>query len=976
MIQKSSFQPKQVGWVGVVGGVMLTLYPAVSLAQVTGDGTLGTRVNGSAIAPCTGTCIITNGATRGSNLFHSFRQFSLPNGDFAGFITTPAIQNVIVRVTGVGQPFISNINGTIATSNSANFFLLNPNGIVFGPGATLNIGGSFLATTANRMQFMDGTEFRTNDPAPLLTVSVPIGLQMGQTPGEIRMQRSVFSAGQTDRFSDFALVGGNMTLDNSVIQTPGRQITLSAVGENGSIGLGLNGDRLRTELAPETSRRDVTLTNRTVLSANAGNLIISAENLTVTERSELQSLTLGRGNAGNILIDVRDRLLFDRSVATSSVRSGATGNGGNIRVTAGSLSFTNTARLSASTSGIGNAGNISVEVRDLASFDDSYLSGVVNRTGVGNGGNVSVSAGTLSLTNGGQLVAETNGKGDAGNILINARDQVILNGFSPNEEFSSGVFNGVAPSGVGKGGAIDIVTNSLSLTNGALLFSVVGGTGNAGNIRIVARDLVSLDGASPNGTISAITSSVAPTGIGNGSDINISASSLFLSNEAGLISNTAGQGNAGNILVNAREQISLDNALIDSSVTPTGNGQGGEIRLFTGSLILTNGAYLNSKIAGQGKAGNIQVQATNLEVIGGSQFLTITTGSASAGNIVLKVQERVTLTGANSGLFASTTARSTGNGGSITIDPRTVLIQDGAAIAVGSQGKGTGGNITIQADGLELRDRGSITAETASAQGGNITLDVKDLMLLRRNSLISATAGTAQAGGDGGNITIRTPFIIGVLGENSDITANAFSGRGGNITITTNAIFGLQFQPKLTPFSDITASSQFGLSGTVAINMLNIDPNRGLATLPIKLSDSSKQIGQQCSRRTRDNKFVVLGSGGVPLGPEDALGGSEALVELVELGQRGVQGAEFRSPEMGSLGVRGDSPIHRSAERALTKRSPNVSRRSPSIQLPIVEAQGLIVGTDGGGELVANAPSTNPVNVWITPVPCQAFQGK
>ncbi|KAM3104921.1 two-partner secretion domain-containing protein, partial [Phormidesmis sp. 146-33] len=115
-----------LSWVGAIGGVLLAVYPTATLAQVAGDGTLGTEVNGSAIAPCTGACIITNGATRGNNLFHSFQQFSLPDGDLAGFVTDPTIQNVIVRVTGQGDAFISNINGTIATSNPANFFLLNP----------------------------------------------------------------------------------------------------------------------------------------------------------------------------------------------------------------------------------------------------------------------------------------------------------------------------------------------------------------------------------------------------------------------------------------------------------------------------------------------------------------------------------------------------------------------------------------------------------------------------------------------------------------------------------------------------------------------------------------------------------------------------------------------------------------------------------------------------------------------------------
>ncbi|MDX2230564.1 MAG: filamentous hemagglutinin N-terminal domain-containing protein [Leptolyngbyaceae cyanobacterium bins.349] len=199
------------------------LLPSVTQAQIQADPTLGTVATPftpGACAEAGGICDITNGTARGANLFHSFRQFSLPNGDRASFITDPAIQNVIVRVTGVGQPFISNINGTIETLDPAfnpvsrNFFLLNPNGIVFGPGARLLIGGSFLATTAERMLFQDGTVFNTHDRtvAPLLTVSVPVGLQIGQLPADIQMRGSRLLSGTRDNFADFALIGGNILL--------------------------------------------------------------------------------------------------------------------------------------------------------------------------------------------------------------------------------------------------------------------------------------------------------------------------------------------------------------------------------------------------------------------------------------------------------------------------------------------------------------------------------------------------------------------------------------------------------------------------------------------------------------------------------------------------------------------------------------------------------------------------------------------
>ncbi len=212
----------------VASGLPLTWLAVTSfaVAQVTPDGTLGTRVNGSLTSPCTGVCIITDGITRGGNLFHSLNQFSLPNNDVATFLTIPTIQNVIVRITGLGEPFISNINGTIQTSSSINFFLLNPNGIVFGPGVRLNIGGSFLATTASSMHFQDGTQFKTTAPTPLLTVSAPIGLEFTEVPKNIRMQSSSLSAEQNSNFSNFALVGGDILLNDTSIQTTNNRVEL------------------------------------------------------------------------------------------------------------------------------------------------------------------------------------------------------------------------------------------------------------------------------------------------------------------------------------------------------------------------------------------------------------------------------------------------------------------------------------------------------------------------------------------------------------------------------------------------------------------------------------------------------------------------------------------------------------------------------------------------------------------------------
>jgi large exoprotein involved in heme utilization and adhesion len=223
-------------------------------------------------------------------------------------------------------------------------------------------------------------------------------------------------------------------------------------------------------------------------------------------------------------------------------------------------------------------------------------------------------------------------------------------------------------------------------------------------------------------------------------------------------------------------------------------------------------------------------------------------------------------------------------------------MQDKGRITVDSAGRGRGGNIQLTANRLDL-DRATIFAETASTQGGNIQIQARDLLLLRRNSFISTTAGTAQAGGDGGNITINAGFIVGVLSENSDIRANAFTGNGGRVNITAQGIYGLKFQPKDTPTSDITASSQFGISGTVTLNTLNLDPNRGLVQLSADLVDPANQISQGCAAtgRQSSNRFVVTGRGGLSPDPTEALNQTAVWREPGSGGQKPIQNLKFKT---------------------------------------------------------------------------------
>jgi filamentous hemagglutinin family protein len=224
---------------------------AQSRSRIAADRTLR---NPSKVRPNRETVVITGGTRSGDNLFHSFREFSVGRGGVASFQEiAPDVTNIFSRVTGSAA---SDIRGVIearqldGSISPANFFLINPNGIQFGPNASLNIGGSFLATTAERINFADNAQFSAVNPqdAPLLRVNVPVGLQFGQSPGEIRSQAGANLALETpdDPITGglqvppgrtLALVGGRVNLPGTFIRAVGGRIELGSVASHGSVSL-------------------------------------------------------------------------------------------------------------------------------------------------------------------------------------------------------------------------------------------------------------------------------------------------------------------------------------------------------------------------------------------------------------------------------------------------------------------------------------------------------------------------------------------------------------------------------------------------------------------------------------------------------------------------------------------------------------------------------------------------------------------
>ncbi|MGA7937278.1 MAG: S-layer family protein [Kovacikia sp.] len=956
-----------------------SLAPAVpGMAQVTSDGTLSTTVSqvGSDFT-------ITNGNQVGNNLFHSFSQFSVPTGGSAFFNNAVTIQNIFARVTGGS---LSNINGLIQANGTANLFLLNPAGILFGPNASLNMGGSFVASTANSLRFSDGSEFSAVNPAasPLLTVSIPIGLQFGSNPASITNQSQASLGGATNVFGlpagltllsnrTLALVGGAINLTNGNITIPGGRIELGSVGSNSFVGLASIPDGYTLQYNQVQNRQDMQLQDSIldVTGPGGGNIRLWGRNINLSG-SGVFAITAGANPGGSIDVQA-EQLILDASAIQAVTVTGA--QGGDVNLTVNRLGLSNGSVVSAETETGGAGGNLTIQANAIQLVESAI--GTETR-GNGNAGNVTINTGSLLASNSG-IAANTFGRGQGGALRLTAVGRVELLDQSDLTAQASDLnpATGQLTANVGNAGNMEIRADQLVVREGSqIATSTFGNAGKAGDIGIVA-NTIDLQGRLPLRS-SGIFSQVETGAVSQGGNLTLTTQTLNLQDGAQIGTSTRAAGAAGNIVVQASNQLGVQGSPdtgIFAQVEPNATGRGGDIRIDTPQFVL-NGGTISATTAGTGQGGNVQINTVALQARNGGQVQSATLGFAPGGTLTIQASASVDLLGTDPlGQFPTgflTSTRGNAPAGNLNLTTSQLRIQDGARISASSQGTGPGGNLTIRVAQVELtgtaangearsglfveatgsgragnidlisqslllNQRGTISASTASDDGGNIHLQVADLVLMRHGSLISATAGTASGNGNGGNIRIDTTFLVAAPNENSDIVANAFRGRGGNIQITAQSVIGIKPQDRLTPFSDITASSEFGLNGTVVLNTPNTDPSRGLSELPASIVDSSKLIVQGCGVQNAStySRFVVTGRGGLPADPAALPTESDTLSDL-------------------------GTPLTPIADRP--SNLPTTALADPKsagldAPPPLIEAQGWIVDAKGQIILVAQAAS-------------------
>ncbi|MBW4492149.1 MAG: S-layer family protein [Oscillatoria princeps RMCB-10] len=920
-----------------------------SHAQIIPDATLPLH---STVTPDGSTLRIEGGTRAGGNLFHSFQEFSVKTGSEAFFNSAPDISNILTRVTG-GK--ISNIDGSVRAGGTANLFLINPAGIIFGPNARLNIGGSFIGSTASSIKFADGSHFSATSPAapPLLAVNVPVGLQFGGNPGKIvnqsRAAGAPFPAGQlpvaqippeipllfanagleVQPGQSLALIGGNIQLEGGNLTALGGGIHLGSVASPGLVSLNA------TPVGLSPNYENIEKFGNIELGAGAkintsglgsGRIEITGGNVTLSN-SRLVAITLGNMDGRGIDISANSLRVGEGSqIYTSTVGSGV---GGAVNIRASDS-------VEMSGTGFESYQQILSEYLTTGTINpfDPNFSLITGTTGGGAAGDVTIDAGRLLLLrNGFVAIAGTLGAAKGGNITLRA-GTVELAG--------SGIANGTVRGSAGSAGDITIEAGRVTLRDGAAVSALTLGDGASGNIAIRATETVEFLSPPAGSVATTLITTEALDGTGKAGDITIDTGRLIISDGGGITSSNGGAigqtvisetgGPAGNLTIRARESVEVSGF---SPILATGSrGQsflssvtlnsypGGNISISAPRLTVRNGGLISAASAGSGKAGDITIDAQKVEV----------TGSDNPAQFVSQIQASV------GRIFRFQNPNYSGNAGELNIKTGSLTVSDGGLITVSNLGTGNTGTLNVVADSVRLNSGGKLEANTNSGAGGNLSIQTSSLQM-RSGSTIVTDANNA----DGGNISISAGTLVAL--ENSDITANAQAGKGGRVSVSATGIFGTQFRDATTPDSDITATSNLGpqFSGTVEINTPDVNPAAGLLEVSTSFSDISNQIVTGCAA-DRGNRFVVTGRGGIPADP------SEPLRET----------AVWRDVRL--VGATGTQPQARKSAEAPIPPAP-----------PLVEATGWVMGAGSQVHLVANSPDARSESFRSEPVKCDSF---
>jgi filamentous hemagglutinin family protein len=815
---------------------LLWAVTSTASAQVVTDGTVGpaTALPGPDYAVTSDL-----GRLEGTNLFHSFSLFDVNTGESATFSGPNSIQNIIARVTGNNA---SDIDGTLAsTIGGADVFFINPAGVIFGPNASLDIGGSFHVSTADEVRFPDGGLYSALDPAgSVFTTAAPEAFGfLNANPASILIDRSDLSLPEGENLS---LVGGDITIQgeggdiaeipfddarNSIV-LPGGDLTLVSVASPGAVAInpavGADGFAAYGDITIKDSFVDLSgepaggvyirggdvLVENTWMFAfsdgafDGGDFAFRGDTITIqADRPRLPGgdffetptiilvEAVGGGRGGDLHIDGGDIAALNGTLVIADTFG--PGPGGDVTITGNSLTIRNGAQILADTFSSGPGGDLIVEVTDIfISEDDTRTAGLfTDALGSGDGGDLIVNADTILLFDEGSIetFSGSGGTGDAGDLFITAREIVVDDfqraraDFAGRHDIGSTVFGGD-----GNVGTVVIVADSITVRGvGAIIgIEVHDGSGDGGTLIIRTGTLEVLEG----GQIFTVTSaSESP-----GGDMLIEADFIRIANETAEVPSGIGPVSS--------PCFSCGNTILDIA------GNAGNLTINTGVLQLDPGGNLFSDSLAIGDAGSIVVNADLVRVQGDGTIFSI---EEFGGGFIEFEDFAPNFTG----FFSIVRAETGGTAGNITINAPIVELGGGAVLATSTAGQGGGGTITINADSLSLLGGARLDASTVGVgDGGNIVINVTGSVVAQGTggSLVVNSFSTEPDAGLAGSIFVTANELR--IEDGAVISTDSAVADGGNITIDV---------AHLVYASDAAITTSVG-DGTGAGGNIVIDP--------------------------------------------------------------------------------------------------------------------------------------------------------
>jgi len=721
----------------------------------------------------------------GANLFHSFTQFGLNHDQIANFLSNPSIQNILGRVNG-GNPSI--INGLIQVSGgSSNLYLMNPSGIIFGPGARLNVPASFTATTATGIG-LGGSWFSAsgvNDYAALVGTPNSFAFTLTQ-PG------AIINAGDlaVESGKNLTLLGGTV-INTGKLSAPGGNIAVAAVPGENLVRISQSGSLLSLDIQP--------------MNVRAGGAAPLPDNGSLPVASLPQLLTGGGevGNATGLTVNSDGTVVL-------------TGSG--IGIPKDQATTLASGTLDVSSTAPGQTGGQVQVLGSLVGLVDANI----NASGTNGGGTVLIGGdyqGKGSVPNAQRTYVSSNSL-IAADSLINGNGGRVIVWADETTRFYGKITARGGPIG-GDGGFVEtsgkqnldfngLVDVGASVGKGGLLLldpdSVVIGTTTTDDTELDDRNILANDSPGTTFQISALqvvtmlNSGDVAIAANNNIDVNNkidSSSSNSLTLGAGTINLAADiqvGGNltfngavilGGNITVLGNTSVSF-NETVDSS-----SGQAHNLTVNSPNTVFAKDVYLNN-LTTQGSGttylfgnvtGNTLEFQDNIGIFGSDIIITGTEGIIFAGNVNREANKLNNLT-VNS--------------------PHTVFAQDVSLNNLTTQGTGT------------TYLYGNVTGNTLEFQNNTEILG-SDITLIGSEGITFSGTVNGEVSGVN-NLTVNSPntvFQQKVYLDNHNLTTQ---GQGTTYFYSDVHAHTLEFQDNIGIFGDITLTGSDGITFAGSVN--------------------------------------------------------------------------------------------------------------------------------------------------------------